>query len=162
MQKETAPAARYARKALELLELTEHTTYAARAHQLLAHVELDRGHAEEALAILDRGLPLVEQGGNRVEQALFELEKARALVRVGRGPDAIRLARESAAMLVDASPVDAGRGYTVVAEVYEQLGERARAIETYEQAAELLSVNPSRYELEVYANLADLLEAEGR
>jgi tetratricopeptide (TPR) repeat protein len=162
MQREVGPAARYARKALELLELTEHTAYAARAHQLLAHVELDRGNADDALEILDRGLPLVEQGGNRVEKALFELEKARALVRLGRGAEAERLAQESAAVLGDASPVDAGRGHTVVAEVYEQLGDTARAIETYEQAAELLSVNPNRYVLEVYAKLADLLEAEGR
>jgi tetratricopeptide (TPR) repeat protein len=125
-------------------------------------VELDRGNAEEALDILDRGLPLVEQGGNRVEKALFELEKARALVRLGRGPDAERLARESAAVLEEASLVDAGRGYTVVGEVYEQLGDTSRAIETYEHAAELLSQSPSRYLLEVYAKLADLLEAEGR
>jgi tetratricopeptide (TPR) repeat protein len=162
MQKETAPAARYARKALELLELTEHTAYAARAHQLLAHVELDRGNAEEALDILDRGLPLMEQGGNRVEHALFELEKARALVRLGRGADAERLAQQAAATLEEASPVDSGRGHTVVAEVYEQLGDTKRAIETYERAAELLGANPSRYLLEVYAKLADLLEAEGR
>jgi tetratricopeptide (TPR) repeat protein len=162
MQGEPGPAARYARKALELLELTEHTTYAARAHQLLAHVELDRGNADEALEILDRGFPLVQQGGNQVEEALFQLEKARALVRLGRGEDAKRLATESAEVLEGASPVDAGRGHTVVAEVYEQLGDTGRAIETYEHATELLSANPNRYLLEVYAKLADLLEAEGR
>jgi tetratricopeptide (TPR) repeat protein len=162
MQGEAAPAARYARKALELLELTEHTSYAARAHQLLAHVELDRGNAEEALVILDRGLPLVQQGGNPVEEALFQLEKARALVRLGRGDDAKRLAAKSADVLEGASPVDAGRGHTVVAEVYEQLGDTNRAIETYEHATELLTVNPNRYLLETYAKLADLLEAEGR
>lgn len=49
----------------------------------------------------------------------------------------------------------------VVAEVYEQLGDRARAIKAYEQAAELLSLSPNRYLLEVYAKLAELLEAEG-
>jgi tetratricopeptide (TPR) repeat protein len=162
MQKEPGPAARYARKALELLELTEHTTYAARAHQLLAHVELDRGNAAEALEILERGFPLVQQGGNQVEEALFQLEKARALVRLGRSEEAKRLATESATTLEGASPVDAGRGHTVIAEVYEQLGDTDRAIATYERAAELLSVNPNRYLLEVYAKLADLLEAEGR
>ncbi len=162
MQKESGTAARYARKALELLELTEHTAYAARAHQLLAHVELDRNNAEEALVILDRGLPLVEQGGSTVERALFQLERARALVQLGRAEEATDLAVESAAALEDASPVDAGRGHTVIAEIYEQLGHRARAIETYERAVELLSVSPSRYVLEVYAKLADLLEAEGR
>jgi tetratricopeptide (TPR) repeat protein len=162
LQGEPGPAARYARKALELLELTEHTAYAARAHQLLAHVELDRGNADEALDILHRGFPLVQQGGNKVEEALFQLEKARALVRLGRGDDAKRLAAASAAALESASPVDAGRGHTIVGEVYEQLGETEKAIETYERAAELLAVNPNRYLLELYAKLADLLEAEGR
>jgi tetratricopeptide (TPR) repeat protein len=162
LQGEPGPAARYARKALELLELTEHTAYAARAHQLLAHVELDRGNADEALDILDRGFPLVQQGGNRVEEALFQLEKARALVRLGRGDDAKRLAGMSTEVLEEASPVDAGRGHTIVGEVYEQLGDSEKAIETYERAAELLSVNPNRYLLELYAKLADLLEAEGR
>jgi tetratricopeptide (TPR) repeat protein len=162
LQNEPGLAARYARKALELLELTEHTTYAARAHQLLAHVELDRGEPGEALRLLDRGLPLVEESGNKVEQALFQLEKARALVKLGRGAEATRIAQLSAELLEEASPVDAGRGYTVVAEVYELLGDRQKAIEVYEQAAALLSVSPSRYVLEVYAKLADLLESEGR
>jgi tetratricopeptide (TPR) repeat protein len=162
LQNEPGLAARYARKALELLELTEHTTYAARAHQLLAHVELDRGEPGEALRLLNRGLPLVEESGNKVEQALFQLEKARALVKLGRGAEATRIAQLSAELLEEASPVDAGRGYTVVAEVYELLGDRQKAIEVYEQAAALLSVSPSRYVLEVYAKLADLLESEGR
>jgi tetratricopeptide (TPR) repeat protein len=159
---EASTAARYAGKALELLELTEHTTYAARAHQLLAHVELDRGNASEALDVLDSGLPLVREAGNQVDEALFQLERARALVQLDRREEAVQLARESAALLEEASPGDAGRGHAVVAEVYEGLGDRARAIETYERASELLSVSPSRYLLEVYAKLADLLEAEGR
>jgi tetratricopeptide (TPR) repeat protein len=162
LQGEPGPAARYARKALELLELTEHTAYAARGHQLLAHVELDRGNAEEALELLDRGLPLVEAGGNAVDQALFQLERARALVKLGRGEEAAALAQASAALLEGASPVDAGRGHAVVAEVYEMLGDRQRAIQTYERATELLAVSPSRYIVETYGKLAELLEAEGR
>jgi len=162
LQGEPNPAARYARKALELLELTEHTTYAARAHQLLAHVALDQGNADEALDVLDRGLPLVQEGGNSVDEALFQLERARALARLGRDEEAVALAVASTEALSDASPGDAGRGHTVVAEVYEQLGDRKRAIELYEHAAELLSFSPNRYLLEVYAKLADLLEAEAR
>jgi tetratricopeptide (TPR) repeat protein len=162
LQGEANAAARYGRKALELLELTEHTTYAARAHQLLAHVELDRGNAAEALDLLDRGLPLVLDASNRVDQALFQLERARALVQLARPQEALQLAHESAELLETASPVDAGRGYAVVADVYELLGDRRQAIETYERSAELLSTSPSRYVLEVYAKLADLLEEEGR
>ena len=162
LQGEAADAARYARKALELLELTEHTTYAARAHQLLAHVELDRGNADEALGLLDRGLPLIVESSNQVDEALFHLERARALAQLGRSEEATALAQRSAEMLESASPGDAGRGYAIVAEIYADLGDRTRAIETYRRAAELLQVSPSRYVLEVYARLADLLEEEGR
>jgi tetratricopeptide (TPR) repeat protein len=162
LQGEPSTAARYARKALELLELTEHTTYAARAHQLLAHVELDRGDPIEALTVLDRGLSLVQEGGNPVDLALFQLERARAFVQLDRNDEAVQLAIESTALLANASPGDAGRGQMIVAEVYAQIGDHAQAIETYERAAELLKLSPNRYLLEVYAKLADLLEAEGR
>jgi len=162
LQGQASAAVRHARKALELLELTEHTAYAARAHQLLAHVELDQGNAQTALDLLDGGLPLIESSGNRVEIALFQLERARALVRLGRPGEARNLASESAAILDDAAPTDAGRGHVILGEIYEELGDGASAIQTYERAAELLSVSPSRYLLEVYAKLAELLEAEGR
>ncbi|HXV03302.1 MAG TPA: tetratricopeptide repeat protein [Gaiellaceae bacterium] len=162
LQGEPGDAARYARKALELLELTEHTTYAARAHQLLAHVELDRGNADEALGLLDRGLPLIVESSNQVDEALFHLERARALAQLGRSEEATALAQRSAEMLENASPGDAGRGYAIVAEIYADLGDRTRAIQTYGRAAELLQSSPSRYVLEVYAKLADLLEEEGR
>lgn len=162
LQREPADAARYARKALELLELTEHTTYAARAHQLLAHVELDRGNADEALGLLDRGLPLIVESSNQVDEALFQLERARALAQLGRSGEATTLAQRSAEQLEGASPGDAGRGYAIVAEIYADLGDREGAIRTYERAAELLQISPSRYVLEVYAKLADLLEEDGR
>ena len=155
-------AARYARKALELLELTEHTQYAARAHHLLAHVELDRGNAAEALDLLDRGLPLVEASGNRVELALFQLEKARALIALDRRDDAERLATESTVILRDSASNDAGRGLALTAEIYESLGDFQRAQSFYEQAIEQLEPQRDRYLVEVYGKLAALHEAQGR
>lgn len=162
MREDPTTAARYARKALELLELTEHTHYAARAHHLLAHVELDRGHAEEALELLDKGLPLVESTGNTLETALFRLEKARALVELGRTEEAERLASASTALLAEAAPLDAGRGYMLVGEIYEGLGDRAKARQFYEQAVGLLEGGADRYLVEVYGKLAALHEADGR
>jgi tetratricopeptide (TPR) repeat protein len=155
-------AARYARKALELLELTEHTQYAARAHHLLAHVELDRGNAAEALDLLDRGLPLVEASGNRVETALFQLERARALVQLSRRAEAEALAKESTEVLKESSSNDAGRGLALTAEIYESLGDPKRAESFYEQAIEQLEADRDRYLVEVYGKLASLHEAEGR
>ncbi len=162
LQRNSAAAARYARRALELLELTEHTYYAARAHQLLAHIELDRDHPGEALELIRNGIAMLADSGNKVDHALFRLEEARALLQLGERDEAAAIAMESAGVLSDASPFDAGRGYTVVAEVYEELGDTAKARELYELAAELLAPVASRYVLEVYQKLAELHEAEGR
>jgi tetratricopeptide (TPR) repeat protein len=161
-QKNSATAARYARRALELLELTEHTYYAARAHQLLAHIELDREHPDEALELIRQGIAMLADSGTKVDHALFRLEEARALLQLGERGEAAAIAMESAGVLSDASPFEAGRGYTVVADVFQELGDTAKARELYELAAEILAPAASRYVLEVYQKLAELLEAEGR
>ena len=162
LREEATAAARYARKALELLELTEHTQYAARAHHLLASVELDRGNAAEAVALLNRGLPLIEASGNRLEIALFQLERARALAKLGHAEEAEALATESTAMLSEIDSEDAGRGFALIGEIYEALGDASRAQAFYEQAIDRLEAQRDRYLVDVCRRLAALHEAEGR
>jgi tetratricopeptide (TPR) repeat protein len=160
-QHDPETAARYARRALETLEMTEHTTYAARAHQLLAHMELEQGHAEEALVLLESGYPLIEQSGNRFEQAVFRLEQARAFAQLGRTEEAASRAMEASGLLAEAGPGDAGRGYALVAEVFADLGDRPKAIELYELADELVA-DGGRFSTNISARWAELLEQEGR
>jgi tetratricopeptide (TPR) repeat protein len=156
-------AARYARRALEVLRATEDTYRIARAHQLLAHIELDRGQAEEALRVLQEGWPLLEHTGNPLERAQYRLEEARALAKLGEKEDAAALAMQISGVISSTHPEDAARSYTVLAGVYEDLGESARARELYELAAETLRPrNPSRYLIHIFARLADLAESEGR
>jgi tetratricopeptide (TPR) repeat protein len=156
-------AAGYARRALEILRLSEDTHQTARAHQLLAHIELDRGHAEEALKLLEEGWPLLEQTANPVERAHYRIEEARALARLGRKEEAAALAMQMTGVLADALPEDAARAYTLTADVFADLGERERAQELYELAIEMLERKPAnRYLVEVYTKLADLLESSGR
>jgi tetratricopeptide (TPR) repeat protein len=162
LQQHPAQAARYARRALNILEATEHTEYTALANQLLAHIEVDRERPQEALDLARRGLELLADSANPVNRALLRLEEARALVQLGEREEAAAIAMEITAVLKDASPHDAGRGYGVIAQIYEQLGERDRAIELYELAAEILDPIPSRYLVEVYQRLAKLLEDEDR
>lgn len=162
LQNDTAAAARYARRALDLLDLTEHTYYAAQAHQLLAHIELDRNKPSEALELIRNGTAMLAESGTKIDHALFRLEEARALLQLGERDEAAAIAMESAGLLADASPFEAGRGYTIVADVFEELGDREKAREIYELAAELLSPVASRYVLEVYQKLAQLHESEGR
>jgi tetratricopeptide (TPR) repeat protein len=162
LQQQPTQAARYARRALNILEATEHTEYTAQAHQLLAHIEVDRNRAAEALELVQQGLDLLSESANPVHRALLRLEEARALVQLGNHEEAGALALEVAGLLKEASPHDAGRGYALVGEVYEQLGDRARALELYELAAEVLQPIRSRYLVEVYQRLARLLEDDER
>jgi tetratricopeptide (TPR) repeat protein len=156
-------AARFARSALEILRLTEDTYRTARAHQLLAHLELDRGNAQEALDILKEGWPLLEASANGLERAQYRLEEARALARVGRSEEAAALAMQISGLIADAHPEDAARSYSVLAGVFDDLGDRGRARELYELAAELLEPrNPNRFLVDVYSHLADIAESEGR
>ena len=162
LQNDTATAARYARRALDILDLTEHTYYAAQAHQLLAHIELDRNKPNEALELIRNGIAMLAESGTKIDHALFRLEEARALLQLGEREQAAAIAMESAGQLAEASPFEAGRGYTIVAEVFEELGDLEKAREVYELAAELLAPAASRYVLEVYQKLAALLEADGQ
>ena len=162
LQQRPDQAARYAKRALHILEATEHTEYTAKAHQLLAHIEVDREHPQEALESVRHGLELLGEQGSAVDRALLVLEEARALVQVDEPEQAASLAMEAVGLLENASPHDAGRGYALVAEVYEQLGDREKALELYELAAERLEAQPGRYLVEVYSKLARLLEDSGQ
>jgi tetratricopeptide (TPR) repeat protein len=155
-------AARYARKALAAIEATEHVQYAARAHHLLAYIEIERGNAEDALELLRQGLPLLDQGGSGFERALFRLEEARALVKLGRPDEARELAAEVAAVLEETSTGDAVRSYGVLAEVFVELGDRERALGLYELAVERADKWSSPFIREVYSRMAQILEDEGR
>lgn len=155
-------AALYARRALEALRLTEDTYRTARAFQLLAYIENNRGQFDQALRLLEEGWPLLETSGNPLERAQYRLEETRALAKLGREEEAGALAMQISGILAQAHPEDAARSYTVLAEVYEELGDGARAIELYELAAEILARNPNHHLVEVYTKLAELFEIEGR
>ena len=159
---EGALAVRYARKALEILELTEHTSYLGRAHHLLAFLEIEEGNAQEALDLLRRGRRLLGDEASKLEIAKFKLEEARALARIGEAEEAGAIAMQTMPLLAECDPPDAGRAYLTLAEVFEQIGERPRALELCELAVEVLEQNGLPYLSDAYARLGELLKAEGR
>ena len=63
-------------------------------------------------------------------------------------------------LLAESSPGDAGRSYMLIAEVFDDLGESARARELYELAVDVMPAT-DRYRADVYSRLAVLLEREG-
>ena len=159
-QEEPEAAARYARKTLALVELTEHALYAARAHQLLAYIENDRGRGREALEILEEGRPLLAEA-SPLERAQYALEEARALALLDRLDDAARIAMSASAALSEGSPEDTGRAYVLLARIFTESGDDGRARELYELAVEFLERNPNRYVEQAYTELAELVERGG-
>jgi tetratricopeptide (TPR) repeat protein len=156
-------ASRYAYQALAALELTEDLHYTGLAHQLIAHIEVERGRPEEALEHLATGWKLVERTGTPLDRAQFLVEEARARARLGEIEQAAALASQIPALLGDDDPVEVGRVYSVLAEIAGDAAEPERALELYELAAEYLEQNtPNRFLVDVYAKIADLLEAQGR
>jgi len=161
VQNDTEAAALYAERALEILRVSDQDYYAALAHQLLAHIELDRGNGERALELLASASPRIAASGRRFEQARFEIERARALLATGRREEAASVAMAAAAAISGDLTVDAGRCYLLVADVFRDLREDTRARELYELAVQLLEASPTRYLVEAYSKLAQLLEDEG-
>jgi tetratricopeptide (TPR) repeat protein len=161
LQNDSAAAARFAQRALEILEVSDHTLHIGLAHLLLAHIEVDRGNAGRALELLREGETAIAASGRRYELALVRVEYARALAASGASDDALAAAMSAAGALSELKGYDAGRGYTVIADVYATLGDEERAIELYELAVEQLEAIPSRYAVEAYSKLAELLERRG-
>jgi tetratricopeptide (TPR) repeat protein len=155
-------AARYARMALASVELTENVEYAARAHHLLAHVELERGNAADALELLEQGRALAVRAGGADAEGRFKVEKARALAALGRDDEAVALALEAADELAENQPEQAGRAYAVAADVFARTGKPARGLELYERSVELVSERHPDFVRDVYGKMAELLEADGR
>jgi tetratricopeptide (TPR) repeat protein len=161
MQNDSQRAVRYARRALEIVELADDDYFTARAHELLAHLELDRDRPEEALDLLRKAWPLLERTGNPADKAGFRLEEARALAQLDRREEAAALAMEVSGLLANAKPRQAGRSYALLGEIYASIGEPERARELYELAIEMLEPTPDRYLVQAYSKLAELLEGDG-
>lgn len=162
MQENSEAATRYARKALEIVELTDDRYYLARAHHLLAFVETDAGRPESALELIAKGEELLGASGNDHERAQFQLERARALARLGRAAEAAELAMATAGAMRAGHPVDVGRSYATLAGEFEALGDAERACELFELAVEFLEDGPPRYLAEACSRLARLHEHAGR
>lgn len=160
-QQDPAGAARYAERALEILEVSDQSFHAGLAHLLLAHIELDRGNAQHAHELLERGEPAILGSGRAHNIATLRVDQAWALAQLGERERAIAAAMEAVGLLNQVGAADAGRGYVIIAGIYESLGDDDRALEVYELGIELREKLPNRYLAEAYSKYAALLERRG-
>ena len=154
-------AATFARRALATLEVAQDDLSIARAQHLLAYIELERGRADEALALIETALPIVERLGAATERATLRLEQARALVMVGDTDAAREIALDIAPILLGTTRGDAGRLFTTLGDIWAQLGDDDRADEMYDAAVEALSDHRNPHLVRAYRQKAALLEQKG-
>lgn len=151
----------YARRALKLIESTEHTAYAARLHVLLAYLEIERGNGAEALNLLDTA----EQGQRRsispVDAARLTLERARALALVGRADEAVTAAVDAASTLDGSAGGDAARAYTALGATFGDLGRDDDALRMFDIAIAKLANLPNAHLARALRGKAEVLERRG-
>jgi tetratricopeptide (TPR) repeat protein len=158
---EAALAARYARRALDILERTENTAYVAQAHHLLAFAEIEAGNGEAALELLDRGRTLLGSEMTDTEEVMFSIEQARALVLTGDVHEAARTGAVAFELLDVMPPGDRGHAYVTLADVFVAVGDTERARALYGAGLDLLVEHGKPRVIEAGRKYADLLEAEG-
>jgi tetratricopeptide (TPR) repeat protein len=162
-QGETEQATQFARKALEVLRTTEHTHFIALTHEMLAILYNDLGRSQEALDLLREAWPMLEATASPIQIAHFRIEEARALAGVGEKEEAAAMAMDAVGALKDTQPQDAGRAYSLLGEIFADLGDTARANELLELAIEILEAQPpNRYLYSALKRRASLLREEGK
>jgi transcriptional regulator with XRE-family HTH domain len=154
-------AERYGLRVLELVRASEDAYHLGLGYRLMARIKLDQGEPHEALELLERAREAVAASANEAEEATIRLNEARAYALLGERERAAAMAMEAAGALAG-RPDEAGQSFSLLAQTFAEAGERARAIELYELAAQFLERSPNRYLVEAYAGLGELLEAEGR
>lgn len=154
-------AAEFARRALGALQASEDDLSVARAKQLLAYIEAERGAGEAALSLLEEAVPIVERTGNAPERALILLEQARVLAQLGRFDEARELAIEVAPVLTRSARADSGRCFTTLGDVWAAVGDDEAALGMYDAAIDALDGHRSPWLATAYKRKAALLEARG-
>jgi len=158
---ESQLAARYARRALAILERTENDAYVAMAYHLLAFAEIEAENGQEALNLLERGRALFGAQMTERDHAKFALEEARARSLLGENAAAARAASRALELIDAIEPGDRGRAYASLGDVFLASGDRERARMTYGMAVDLLLEHGKPFVTAVGVKLSDLLEDEG-
>jgi tetratricopeptide (TPR) repeat protein len=136
----------YFRRAVALLETTEHTLHLARAHLSCAWVLLSSDQVEEAAGHLERAEELFGTAADPADLVMLRRHQAELANRVGDHEQALLRAREAIDRAGDDHPTERGNAWFAIAEAYARNGSAADAERAFEEASFLLDRHGSPLE----------------
>jgi tetratricopeptide (TPR) repeat protein len=137
-------ALEYMRRAITLLEATDHNVQLARAYLLSAGIEAQEGDAESAAEHLRSAKKLLGVNAEPVDRAMLAIGWSRVAALTGDGAGAIGHAREAIALLGDFHGGEQGAAVWALAHGYAASGDVEGAHATYPRAVDLLAVHGRR------------------
>jgi tetratricopeptide (TPR) repeat protein len=153
----------YFRRAVALLEATEHTQHLGRAHLSCAWVLIAGDEPQEAAAHLAEAESLFGPAAGQADMVMLRRHQAELAHRLGDAETAVERAHESIRLAGDAYPGERGNSWLVIAEARAAEGATAEAERAFAEAAQLLDRHGApRERAGCYRAWGRLLRDEGR
>jgi len=163
MEGRSSEALEYMRRAITLLEATDHNVQLARAYLLSAGIEAHEGDAGAAREHLISAKKLLGTHPEPADRALLAIGRSRLASLEGEGPKAVERAREAIAILGDFHGGEQGAAVWALAHGLAVSGDLEGAHGTYPRAVDLLAVHGRRNEAaRASEEWAAVLQAHGR
>jgi tetratricopeptide (TPR) repeat protein len=163
MEGRSSEALEHMRRAITLLEATEHNVQLARAYLLSAGIEAEEGDAKSAQEHLRSAKKLLGLNAEPVDRAMLAIGWSRVASLVGKGDTAVERAREAISLLGDFHGGEQGAAAWALARGLSVSGDDDGALATYPRAVDLLAVHGRRNEAAgASAEWAELLRRRGR
>jgi len=163
MEGRSSEALEYMRRAITLLEATDHNVQLARAYLLSAGIEAHEGDADAAREHLMSAKKLLGTHPEPADRALVAIGWSRLASLEGEGPKAVERAREAIAILGDFHGGEQGAAVWALAHGLAVSGDVEGAHGTYPRAVDLLAVHGRRNEAaRASEEWAAVLQAHGR
>jgi transcriptional regulator with XRE-family HTH domain len=156
-------ALEYMRRAITLLEATDHNVQLARAYLLSAGIEAQEGDAENAQEHLRSAKKLLGVDAEPVDRAMLAIGWSRVAAVTGDSAKAVERAREAIALLGDYHGGEQGAAVWALANGLAAAGDVDGADGAYPRAVDLLSVHGRRSDAAAASEeWASLLREHGR
>ena len=163
MEGRSGEALEHMRRAITLLEATEHNVQLARAYLLSAGIEAHGGDAEAARGHLRSAKKLLGIKAEPVDRAMLAIGWSRVAALVGDGAEAVERAREAISLLGDVHGGEQGAAVWALAHGLAVSGDIEGAHATYPRAVDLLAVHGRRFDAaQASEEWAALLQEHGR